>query len=186
MAVPVAGSNTGAWQGLQPQLHLVVVWTVEEQEILQQGLIKYYMDSGFILYARIARDLRGKSIRDVVMMCKWMARRARYPSISPNATPMVPMHDNDVNAIDGQKGSLLDTNKQLFSRVEANLSETNVKPMENISLISAALINILEIKESYEESQITKNLPAVPVTLESYLLDFVISLISLQYPISPH
>ncbi|KAJ0973032.1 hypothetical protein J5N97_020991 [Dioscorea zingiberensis] len=182
----VVGSSAGGWQGLQPQPSPVVVWTAEEQEILQQGLIKYCMDSGFDLYARIAADLQGKSIRDVAMRCKWMTRRARYPSISPYAPPVVPMHDNDVNAIDGHIGSLLDTNKQLFSRIEANLSQSN--PMENISLLTAALCNILEIKARYEESLITNNMPmpALPVTLENYLVDFVVGMASAQYPIPPH
>lgn len=50
-------------------------WTVEEQAILDEGLVKYASDSNLTCYAKIAMQLPNKTVRDVALRARWLNRK---------------------------------------------------------------------------------------------------------------
>lgn len=54
-----------------------VEWSVEEQYKLEEGLPKFAEEPGIIRYVKIAATLRNKTVRDVALRCRWMARKRR-------------------------------------------------------------------------------------------------------------
>ncbi|KAL3829205.1 hypothetical protein ACJIZ3_018007 [Penstemon smallii] len=59
----------------QHQQNISMDWTPEEQSLLEDGLAKYACESNIILYAKIALQLKTKSVRDVALRCRWMTRK---------------------------------------------------------------------------------------------------------------
>lgn len=66
---PVAGINQES--GLSPE------WTIEEQHVLKQGLIKYAGEHSIMKYIKIAAMLRRKTVRDVALRCRWLAENGK-------------------------------------------------------------------------------------------------------------
>lgn len=56
---------------------LAVEWSVEEQYKLEEALSKYADEPGIIKYVKIAATLRNKTVRDVALRCRWLARKRR-------------------------------------------------------------------------------------------------------------
>ncbi|GKB14702.1 homeodomain-like protein [Tanacetum coccineum] len=56
---------------------LPVEWSVEEQYKLEEALPKYADEPGIIRYVKIAATLRNKTVRDVALRCRWLARKRR-------------------------------------------------------------------------------------------------------------
>ncbi|KAL4575580.1 hypothetical protein LXL04_022428 [Taraxacum kok-saghyz] len=54
-----------------------VEWSVEEQYKLEEALPKFADEPGIIRYVKIAATLRNKTVRDVALRCRWMARKRR-------------------------------------------------------------------------------------------------------------
>ncbi|KAI3816411.1 hypothetical protein L1987_16106 [Smallanthus sonchifolius] len=52
-------------------------WSVEEQYKLEEALVKYADEAGMIKYVKIAATLRNKTVRDVAIRCRWMARKRK-------------------------------------------------------------------------------------------------------------
>ncbi|KAK2975755.1 hypothetical protein RJ640_027609 [Escallonia rubra] len=50
-------------------------WTAEEQSVLEEGLTQYASETNIIRYAKIARQLQNKSVRDVAFRCRWMTKK---------------------------------------------------------------------------------------------------------------
>lgn len=50
-------------------------WTPEEQSILEDLLAKYASDSAVNRYAKIAKQLKDKTVRDVALRCRWMTKK---------------------------------------------------------------------------------------------------------------
>ncbi|CAI0397043.1 unnamed protein product [Linum tenue] len=50
-------------------------WAPDEQSILEDGLAKYSSSSNIIRYAKIAVELKAKTVRDVALRCRWMTRK---------------------------------------------------------------------------------------------------------------
>ncbi|KAJ4846693.1 hypothetical protein Tsubulata_027178 [Turnera subulata] len=50
-------------------------WTVEEQAILEEGLVRFASESVVMRYAKIALQLQNKNVRDVALRCRWMTVR---------------------------------------------------------------------------------------------------------------
>ncbi|XP_020257200.1 uncharacterized protein LOC109833795 isoform X2 [Asparagus officinalis] len=63
--------------GVRPDCGLSPEWTVEEQNALKQGLIKYASQRGMMKYIKIASMLRCKTVRDVALRCRWIAENGK-------------------------------------------------------------------------------------------------------------
>ncbi|CAL1365918.1 unnamed protein product [Linum trigynum] len=50
-------------------------WAPDEQSILEDGLAKHSSESNIIRYAKIAVELKTKTVRDVALRCRWMTRK---------------------------------------------------------------------------------------------------------------
>ncbi|XP_056693637.1 uncharacterized protein [Spinacia oleracea] len=63
--------------GLKHDAGLAVEWTEEEQYKLEESLVKYKDEPSILKYIKIAALLRDKTVRDVALRCRWMARKRR-------------------------------------------------------------------------------------------------------------
>lgn len=61
--------------GLKHDTGLAVDWTFNEQAVLNDGLIKFADEPGMMKYIKIAASLPEKTVRDVALRCRWMAKR---------------------------------------------------------------------------------------------------------------
>ncbi|XP_022728146.1 uncharacterized protein LOC111283791 [Durio zibethinus] len=52
-----------------------VDWTSDEQLMLEDLLPKYASDSTIVRYAKIAMQLKDKTVRDVALRCRWMTKK---------------------------------------------------------------------------------------------------------------
>ncbi|EPS57650.1 hypothetical protein M569_17167, partial [Genlisea aurea] len=63
--------------GLKHDTGLAVEWSTDEQYRLDEGIAKYANEPNIMKYIKIAASLRDKTVRDVALRCKWMARKRR-------------------------------------------------------------------------------------------------------------
>ncbi|KAK6160541.1 hypothetical protein DH2020_003922 [Rehmannia glutinosa] len=63
--------------GLKHDTGLAVEWSVDEQYKLEEGLAKYANEPNIMRYIKIAASLHDKTVRDVALRCRWMARKRR-------------------------------------------------------------------------------------------------------------
>lgn len=61
--------------GLRRDTGLAAEWGFEEQVILREGLAKFANEPGINKYIKIAAMLREKTVRDVALRCRWMAKK---------------------------------------------------------------------------------------------------------------
>ncbi|KAK1273636.1 hypothetical protein QJS04_geneDACA009891 [Acorus gramineus] len=54
---------------------LSVDWSVDEQAILEDGLVKFSDEPNIMRYIKIAATLRDKTVRDVALRCRWMTKK---------------------------------------------------------------------------------------------------------------
>ncbi|KVH94157.1 uncharacterized protein LOC112518458 [Cynara cardunculus var. scolymus] len=54
---------------------LSVEWAPDEQSLLEELLTKYASDSSVLRYAKIAKKLQDKTVRDVALRCRWMTKK---------------------------------------------------------------------------------------------------------------
>lgn len=52
-----------------------VVWTPEEQSILDELIVKYASQNNIVGYATIAMQLKDKTVRDVALRIRWMSKK---------------------------------------------------------------------------------------------------------------
>ncbi|XP_022849358.1 uncharacterized protein LOC111371544 isoform X2 [Olea europaea var. sylvestris] len=64
--------NNGAVPTLKYQKQISTEWAPEEQSILEEGLAKYATHSMIVCYAKIAVQLKKKTVCDVALRCRWM------------------------------------------------------------------------------------------------------------------
>ncbi|MFS7953943.1 putative SANT/Myb domain-containing protein [Helianthus anomalus] len=50
-------------------------WASDEQSLLEELLTKYASDSSLLRYAKIAKKLQDKTVRDVALRCRWMTKK---------------------------------------------------------------------------------------------------------------
>ncbi|KAH9793996.1 Histone H2A deubiquitinase (DUF3755) [Citrus sinensis] len=145
-------------------------WTPEEQSILEDLLAKYASDSAVNRYAKIAKQLKDKTVRDVALRCRWMTEKATDSSAKssshlaarPNgpsyAPPMIPMDTDDgisYRAIGGITGDILEQNAQMFNQISANFGTFQIR--DNIDLLCKARENILSIMNEYVITSVLYN-----------------------------
>nr|UPW27179.1 hypothetical protein RF28184 [Allium cepa] len=63
--------------GIQQKSDLTPEWTLEEQHILKQGLIKHAGEHSTMKYIKIASTLKQKTVRDVALRCRWLAENGK-------------------------------------------------------------------------------------------------------------
>ncbi|KAK6146327.1 hypothetical protein DH2020_020196 [Rehmannia glutinosa] len=69
----------------QHQQTISMDWTPEEQALLEEGLSQYATESNIIRYAKIAVQLKNKTVRDVALRCRWMtAQLGQGDPLSPS------------------------------------------------------------------------------------------------------
>ncbi|XP_076889608.1 uncharacterized protein LOC143540428 [Bidens hawaiensis] len=77
-----SGSSCGSVFGdsvaaLKHDAGLAVEWSVEEQNKLNEGLSRFADESSIMRYIKIDATLNDKTVRDVAMRCRWMARKRK-------------------------------------------------------------------------------------------------------------
>ncbi|RRT81764.1 hypothetical protein B296_00020513 [Ensete ventricosum] len=72
---PSNGATPGPAQALKHNPGLSIEWSAEEQTILEEGLSKYASGSIIVRYAKIAMELRYKTVRDVALRCRWLSKK---------------------------------------------------------------------------------------------------------------
>ncbi|XP_022758845.1 uncharacterized protein LOC111305505 [Durio zibethinus] len=70
-----AAVSTDTQSALRHNPGISVDWTPDEQSILDDLLAKYASDSTIVRYAKIAKQLKDKTVRDVALRCRWMTKK---------------------------------------------------------------------------------------------------------------
>nr|GEY72271.1 ZZ-type zinc finger-containing protein [Tanacetum cinerariifolium] len=74
--VGVVNGEVGPTQAaLRHNPGLAVEWGPDEQSLLEELLTKYASDSSVLRYAKIAKKLQDKTVRDVALRCRWMSKK---------------------------------------------------------------------------------------------------------------
>ncbi|KAL3531019.1 hypothetical protein ACH5RR_010341 [Cinchona calisaya] len=61
--------------GLHHNPGISLEWTAEEQSVLEDLLSKYSTETNVVRYAKIAMQLKDKTVRDVALRCRWMTKK---------------------------------------------------------------------------------------------------------------
>ncbi|CAL4907284.1 unnamed protein product [Urochloa decumbens] len=69
------GVAAGTVAALRHDPGLAARWSPEEQILLDKGLAKFAADAPVVRYAKIAMSLPEKTVRDVALRCRWMAKK---------------------------------------------------------------------------------------------------------------
>ncbi|KAI3731712.1 hypothetical protein L1987_62901 [Smallanthus sonchifolius] len=72
-----SGKSGGSVPGLKHDTGLAVEWSVEEQHKLEEGLSKFADEPSIMRYIKIAATMNDKTVRDVALRCRWMARKRK-------------------------------------------------------------------------------------------------------------
>ncbi|KAH9745611.1 Histone H2A deubiquitinase (DUF3755) [Citrus sinensis] len=153
------------------------------EKILLVSRLWYASDSAVNRYAKIAKQLKDKTVRDVALRCRWMTEKATDSSAKssshlaarPNgpsyAPPMIPMDTDDgisYRAIGGITGDILEQNAQMFNQISANFGTFQIR--DNIDLLCKARENILSIMNDLNDMpEIMKQMPPLPVKVNDDL-----------------
>ncbi|KAI3818395.1 hypothetical protein L1987_12201 [Smallanthus sonchifolius] len=70
-------NSGGSVPGLKHDTGLAVEWSVEEQRKLEEGLSKFADEPSIMRYIKIAATMNDKTVRDVALRCRWMARKRK-------------------------------------------------------------------------------------------------------------
>ncbi|KAI7980584.1 hypothetical protein LOK49_Contig132G00008 [Camellia lanceoleosa] len=54
---------------------LAVEWTSDEQSLLEDLLTKFGSERNIVRYAKIAMQLKDKTVRDVALRCRWLSKK---------------------------------------------------------------------------------------------------------------
>ncbi|KAK1425410.1 hypothetical protein QVD17_20762 [Tagetes erecta] len=95
--------------GLKHDAGLAVEWSVEEQKKLEEGLSKYADEPSIMRYIKIAATLRDKTVRDVALRCRWMAKKRRKQDESHMGKKLKDKKDNLVESSSKQSISSVPT-----------------------------------------------------------------------------
>lgn len=185
-----------------------VVWTAEEQAILDQGLINYASEPPIKCYTKIAADLPNKTVRDVAYRFRWMTqekevgnrrkeiyrtgnsigRRGRMSVTSvesASSSPRTHLSSNGSttmqHAVGGTQGLLVRCNYQILNQIEANLKSCKLE--ENIALFYQFRNNFSKLMSNLNETpEFTNQMPPLPVNADAELESIFQLLSKSQYP----
>lgn len=68
----VAGPTQAA---LRHNPGLAVEWSADEQSLLEELLTKFASEQNIVRYAKIAMQLKDKTVRDVALRCRWLTKK---------------------------------------------------------------------------------------------------------------
>ncbi|XP_071738040.1 uncharacterized protein [Rutidosis leptorrhynchoides] len=74
-AVPDNSAVGPTQSALRHNPGLSLEWASDEQSLLEELLTKYATDSNVLRYAKIAKKLQNKTVRDVALRCRWMSKK---------------------------------------------------------------------------------------------------------------
>ncbi|XAR70562.1 hypothetical protein NMG60_11027456 [Bertholletia excelsa] len=98
-----------AQAALQHKPGIAADWTAEEQALLEQLLNVYAYENNIAWYAKIAMHLRHKTIRDVVIRCRWMNIAQPMHMIQKNEnSKQIKEHNNSGRKKRGRKRKVVD------------------------------------------------------------------------------
>ncbi|GAB2275217.1 hypothetical protein Dimus_009979 [Dionaea muscipula] len=151
---------------------VAVEWSPAEQQLLQDGLVKFADELSMMKYIKIAATLREKTVRDQgkrrkqdeAHVRKATCRKDKLAESRSNPSPI--MHDtagysfpspqmeqleHSCGALTAKAAQLLDQNRQVLEQIDANLSA--MQPQKNIALVNRS-------RKYFEElSAILKKIP---------------------------
>ncbi|CAH8323003.1 unnamed protein product [Eruca vesicaria subsp. sativa] len=158
---PLLKNNTG----------FAMVWTPEEQTILDNALIReaentaknHSSESCVLRYARISLEFPQKTAKDIAMRCRWINELKRVTE-SSNSAPQDPVIDEVINQ-----------NEKLLSQIFDNLSYPS-KLVENLTLFKKARENMMKLLDKLNENVADqmKHMPPLPEELNDELFDFIV------------
>ncbi|KAK8970664.1 hypothetical protein KSP40_PGU018878 [Platanthera guangdongensis] len=73
--IVAAAGTMASSQALKHDPGLMVDWTAEEQVTLEEMLIRYASDLPVVRYAKVAKHLPEKTVRDVALRSRWMTKK---------------------------------------------------------------------------------------------------------------
>ncbi|GAV68402.1 DUF3755 domain-containing protein, partial [Cephalotus follicularis] len=73
--IPSLDTNSQTQAALKHNPGISVDWTPDEQSTLDDFLAKYASESKVVRYAKIAMQLKDKTVRDVALRCRWMTKK---------------------------------------------------------------------------------------------------------------
>lgn len=143
-----------------------MVWTPEEQTILDNALARYPLDScvsSCLRYAKISLELPQKTTKDVAMRCRWIKELGRVKAESLNSSPQDTVIDEVINQ-----------NGKLFYQIFYNLSYSS-KLEENLTLFNKSRDNIMVLVNKLNENvpDQMKHMPPLPEKLNDDLFKFI-------------
>ncbi|XP_019165934.1 PREDICTED: uncharacterized protein LOC109161852 [Ipomoea nil] len=99
-----AGSGSGVFVAppmrFQNNQKINMEWSAEEQAMLEECLVKFAYDSNIVRYAKIAVQLNNKTVRDVALRCRWMAKKENARKRKEDLNPLRKMKDKKDKLID--------------------------------------------------------------------------------------
>ncbi|KAG6768727.1 uncharacterized protein [Populus alba] len=124
----------------------------------------------------LARRSRDKKERHGDPSAKTSNFMAARPSVSPFATPMMPLESEEgisYDAIGGITGELLKQNAQILNQISANLASFQIQ--ENFNLLRQTRDNIRKIMNQMNDvPELMKQMPPLPVKLNDDLADTIL------------
>ncbi|KAL9340043.1 hypothetical protein Peur_066262 [Populus x canadensis] len=124
----------------------------------------------------LARRSRDKKERHGDPSAKTSNFMAAHPSVSPFATPMMPLESEEgisYDAIGGVTGELLKQNAQILNQISANLASFQIQ--ENLNLLRQTRDNIRKIMNQMNDvPELMKQMPPLPVKLNDDLADTIL------------
>ncbi|KAI5583008.1 hypothetical protein POPTR_007G132700v4 [Populus trichocarpa] len=124
----------------------------------------------------LARRSRDKKERHGDPSAKTSNFMAARPSVSPFATPMLPLESEEgisYDAIGGVTGDLLKQNAQILNQISANLASFQIQ--ENLNLLRRTRDNIRKIMNQMNDvPELMKQMPPLPVKLNDDLADTIL------------
>ncbi|XP_076935769.1 uncharacterized protein LOC143602604 [Bidens hawaiensis] len=141
-SVSSGGSVLGeSGSGLKHDTGFAVEWSVEEQQKLEEGLSKFADEPSIMRYIKIAAAFRDKTVRDVALRCKWMARKRKKQDDPHIGKRLKDKKDKLVESSSKQSISPVPTFKAPFSATLNNRIQIDSVTFE---ALSGSIRNLLE------------------------------------------
>ncbi|XP_051143498.1 uncharacterized protein LOC127259923 isoform X2 [Andrographis paniculata] len=142
---------------------LSVVWTPQEQAVLDELLLKYAPIYDLLeCYALISNSLENKTIRDVALRCKWMSYQNRMEDIwfmcPSNGSSNTQFAENDeMSEINEPAKQILEGNSQSLNQISANLAGYQID--RNMNLFSKVRENIYHLWHQSNDPRFMQRMP---------------------------
>ncbi|KAI3744121.1 hypothetical protein L1987_57197 [Smallanthus sonchifolius] len=128
--------------GLKHDAGLAVEWSGEEQRKLEEGLSKFADEPSIMRHIKVAATLRDKTVRDVALRCRWMAKKRRKQDEPHMGKKLKDKKDNLAESSSKQSISSVPT----FDVAPFSVTMNNRIQMDGITLeaLSGSIRQLLE------------------------------------------